>query len=205
MALAADGSRILYTLMLTERKGNARTMPDAAIYIAPLAEVSALLARLPQPARVVGLLGPGMEHPVLPVPEERRLKLSFHDVTAGMPGYTLPDEEHVRALITFARAWREAGQGALLVHCWMGVSRSPAAAYIMHCALRPQADEGALARELRALAPFATPNARLVALADDLLGRRGRMVAAIEEIGRGEEASFGRPVAWPLAETARAT
>ena len=173
-------------------------MPEAAICIAPLADVSAVLAHLPPPVHVVGLLGPGMAHPALPVPEERRLKLSFHDVSAPMPAFTPPDEEHVHALVAFARAWHEARQGALLVHCWMGVSRSPAAAYIVHCALRPEADEHALARELRARAPFATPNRRLVALADGLLGRQGRMIAAIDAIGRGAETDMGRPVMWPL-------
>ena len=173
-------------------------MPEAITCIAPLAQVSAVLARLPQPVHVVGLLGPGMAHPILPVPEERRLKLSFHDVSSAAPGYTPPGQEHVRALLAFARRWQATGQGALLVHCWMGVSRSPAAAYIVHCALRPEADERALARELRALAPFATPNARLVALADALLGRAGRMISAIDAIGRGAETATGWPVTWPL-------
>jgi predicted protein tyrosine phosphatase len=179
-------------------------MTVPAIHIAPLERVPGLLARLDGPAHVIGLLGPGMEHPALPVPEERRLKLSFHDVAADAPGMLPPDAEHVRALIDFARRWRERGEGPLLVHCWMGVSRSPAAAFIVHCALRPGADEHALARELRALAPFATPNRRLVALADALLGREGRMLAAIESIGCGEETVIGRPVVWPLSHAEEA-
>ena len=39
----------------------------------------------------------------------------------------------------------------------------------------------------------ATPNRRLVALADEVLGRNGRMVAAVEAIGRGAEAFEGTP------------
>jgi len=151
---------------------------------------------------VCGLLGPGMTHPALPVAEERRLRLGLHDVANARNGFSPPEREHVRALVAFARRWRARvgeGPGALVMHCWMGVSRSPAAAYIAQCALRPGADALALARELRRLAPFATPNARLVALADDLLGRQGRMVAAVEAIGRGEETFIGRPVRWPLA------
>ncbi len=175
-------------------------MTRAVIHIAPLERVASLSRRLPPPVHVIGLLGPGMEHPVLPVPEERRLRLSFHDVAEERPGFLPPDAEHVRTLVDFARRWRQRSEGALLLHCWMGVSRSPAAAFIVQCAFHPGADEFALARELRSIAPFATPNRRLVALADALLEREGRMTAAIAEIGRGEEACIGRPVAWPLPD-----
>ncbi len=41
--------------------------------------------------------------------------------------------------------------------------------------------------------PTATPNARIVSLADRMLGRDGRMIAAIEPIGRGEMAYEGVP------------
>ena len=174
-------------------------MTPPAICIAPLQAVARLLTCMAPPVHVVGLLGPGMEHPALPVPEERRLRLSFHDVAGVAPGFTPPTTQHVRALLAFAQRWRAQRQGTLVIHCWMGVSRSPAAAYIVQCALRPQVDERMLARELRARAPFATPNPRLVALADTLLGRAGRMTAAIAAIGRGEQTAQGRPVTWPLA------
>ncbi len=59
--------------------------------------------------------------------------------------------------------------------------------------MRPKRDEFAIARALRAASPTASPNARLVALADDALGRRGRMNEAIAEIGRGQECSEGEP------------
>ncbi len=42
-----------------------------------------------------------------------------------------------------------------------------------------------IAQALRRASPTATPNIRIVSLADRLLGRDGRMVAAIETIGRG--------------------
>ena len=179
-------------------------MTRPAIHICPLQEAPVLAGRLPQPVHAIGLLGPDMEHPPLPLPEGRRLRLSFHDVAAETPGFLPPKEEDVRRLVAFARRWRAQRGRALLVHCWAGVSRSTAAAYIVQCALNPEADEFTLAHELRRLAPFATPNARLVALADALLGREGRMTAAIAEIGRGEEAFIGRPVAWPLVKAEKA-
>ena len=80
-----------------------------------------------------------------------------------------------------------------MFHCWAGISRSTAAAYIAACALAPDRDEAALALVAAGGLPSATPNARLVALADDLLGRQGRMVDAIRAIGRGCEAMEGTP------------
>jgi predicted protein tyrosine phosphatase len=50
-----------------------------------------------------------------------------------------------------------------------------------------------IAVKLREASPTATPNRRLIAVADDLLGRRGRMVDAIAAIGRGAEAMEGVP------------
>ena len=81
------------------------------------------------------------------------------------------------------------------------ISRSTAAAYIVAAALAPREDEEALAGRLRAASATATPNARLVALADAELGRNGRMIRAIERIGRGEDAFEGTPFFLPLAES----
>lgn len=81
----------------------------------------------------------------------------------------------------------------MLIQCWAGVSRSPAAAYVIACTLSHEGQEASLARELRLAATFATPNLRLIALADRALGRQGRMIDAIRAIGRGAETSLGRP------------
>ena len=81
----------------------------------------------------------------------------------------------------------------MLIHCYAGVSRSTAAAYIAACRLSPHRDEHEVARALRAASPTATPNLRFVALADERLGRGGRMVAAVAAIGRGRECLEGVP------------
>ncbi len=52
---------------------------------------------------------------------------------------------------------------------------------------------------MRAASPTATPNGRLVALADMALGRKGRMTGAIAAIGRGEECFEGTPFTLELA------
>ena len=85
-----------------------------------------------------------------------------------------------------------------MIHCWAGISRSTAGGYIAACALMPHLDEAFLARELRQRSPSATPNGRLVALADGILGREGRMIAAIKAIGRGRDAFEGAPFVLPL-------
>jgi predicted protein tyrosine phosphatase len=88
----------------------------------------------------------------------------------------LPCETHVAELITFARDWDR--QAPLLIHCWAGISRSTAAAFISLCALNPEGSELELARALRRASPTAYPNRLLVALADEILTRDGRKIEA---------------------------
>ncbi len=124
---------------------------------------------------------------------ERHLTIGVADIVEDAPGHILPADAHVRELLDFVAAWDRAAP--LLIHCFAGVSRSTAAAYVTACALAPRRDEGEIARALRAASPTATPNARLVALADRALGRAGRMTSAIEGIGRGQECFEGVPFA----------
>lgn len=119
------------------------------------------------------------------------LFLGFNDITEPVDGMTLAGEEHVRDLLDFTGRWDRSAP--LLVHCWAGISRSTAAAYIIACALHPTADERRIAMRLRQASPSATPNLRLVSLADTILGRDGRMSRSIAEIGRGAEAFEGEP------------
>jgi predicted protein tyrosine phosphatase len=141
---------------------------------------------------LVTLLSPGteVERPIAIRPE-RHLYLAVSDIVEPMNGHVLPDTTHLDELLGFVHAWDRASP--LLIHCFAGVSRSTAAAYIAACALAPQRDEFDVARALRAASPTASPNPRLVALADHALGRRGRMNEAIAEIGRGQECSEGEP------------
>jgi predicted protein tyrosine phosphatase len=146
---------------------------------------------------LVTLLSPGtaIERPTTIHPE-RHLHLAVSDIVEAMPGHVLPDASHLDELLGFVRAWDRTEP--MLIHCFAGVSRSTAAAYIAACALAPERDEFAIARALRAASPTASPNARLVALADDALGRGGRMNEAIAKIGRGQECSEGAPFALEL-------
>jgi predicted protein tyrosine phosphatase len=117
---------------------------------------------------------------------DRHLKLAMNDIGfAGTGGLIAPSEAHVAELIGFVRDWDQSAP--LIVHCWMGVSRSPAAAAITILALRPQQDDFSLAERLRKAAPHATPNSRLIEIGDRALGRGGRLVEAMKSIGRGAE------------------
>jgi predicted protein tyrosine phosphatase len=126
----------------------------------------------------------------------RHLYLNMNDISVKIEGMRRPDETHITRLIEFARSWDRSAP--LLIHCWMGISRSTAAAYITASALNPSLEETSLATELRLRSPSATPNARMIALADEVLNRNGRMIAAVEKIGRGAEAAQGTPFILPL-------
>jgi predicted protein tyrosine phosphatase len=128
---------------------------------------------------------------------ERHLYLAMSDIVDPIDGQILPADHHVRTLLKFVGDWDQAEP--LLIHCFAGVSRSTAAAFITACALNPARDENEIARAIRAVSPTATPNARLVALADNVLGRSGRMTEAVAAIGRGEDCLVGVPFALEIA------
>lgn len=166
------------------------------------------LARLPSVAAYTGASHVAtLINAATPVPRphtvepNNHLFLGFNDITEPMDGLVPPGLEHVEALIAFARRWQEADTGRpMIVHCFAGISRSTAGAFIVMNALKPSVEPAALAQHLRQIAPSATPNIRLVRLADGLLKREGRMVDAITAIGRGRDAFEGEPFALKLAE-----
>jgi predicted protein tyrosine phosphatase len=117
------------------------------------------------------------------VTAENHLLLDMDDITDHIEGYVAPAEKHVHDLLRFVRAWDRAAP--LVVHCYAGISRSTAGAFVTACALNPRRDEAAIARALRDASPTAMPNIRIVSIADRLLGRDGRMTAAIGAMGPG--------------------
>jgi predicted protein tyrosine phosphatase len=122
---------------------------------------------------------------------ENHLVLAVDDIIAPQDGYTAPAEEHIKRLINFAGTWDRAAP--MVVHCFAGISRSTAAAYVTACALSPDRDEMKIAQAIRAASATAQPNARIVSIADRLLKRDGRMVRAVEAIGPGTAATEGTP------------
>jgi predicted protein tyrosine phosphatase len=123
------------------------------------------------------------------------LKIAVNDIALPQDGLVHPAPEHIEQILRFAREWDHAGP--LVVHCWAGISRSTAAAFITLCALNDKGSEATIARGIRAASRTATPNPLMVEIADDLLGRRGRMVDAVAAIGPGEVAMAGNPFSLP--------
>lgn len=164
------------------------------LLVCPLHEVEETI-RIWRPSHVVEMASPGAERAVIPT-GIARLHLTFHDIAEPRPGLQAASAGDVDRLLAFAREWPRAAP--LLIQCWAGVSRSPAAAYVIACMLASSGDEERLAKRLREVAPFVTPNPRLVVLADQALGRRRAMVEAVAGIGRGRETSLGRTFELPV-------
>lgn len=166
------------------------------IVVTPLSRL-AEIAEAHKAERVVTLINAAtpVERP-RHVAKDKHLFLGFNDIVEPQDGLIPPGEAHVRALLDFASAWDKSAP--MIVHCYAGVSRSTAGAYISALHLNPELDPQALAEELRRRSPSATPNIRLVTIADDILGKGGRMVDAIRSIGRGADCFENVPFIVPL-------
>jgi predicted protein tyrosine phosphatase len=167
------------------------------ILVTPLSAIEASIRRY-RPSHVVTLLSP--DHMIPPqsgFEPDRHLRIALDDVSDAWLSACPPSAAQVQNLIDFGRGWT--AEAPLLVHCWAGVSRSTAAAYILLCDKLGPGVEFDIARALRSRAPHACPNTLMVQLADDALGRNGRMVSAIESIGRGTIVAEGCCVELPVS------
>jgi len=135
------------------------------------------------------------------VDETRHLKLDFSDIWQPTAGEVMANADHVERILGFIRRWDRASP--LVVHCYAGVSRSTASAFIAACALRPDTSEADWANLIRLASPTATPNIHIVRLGDAILGRDGRMVKAVERIGRGEDCFEGVPFSLDIGPPGR--
>lgn len=109
--------------------------------------------------------------------------MHFHDIIDEAPDKTAPTEADVAEILSFgeglAKEMASRDAGHLLVHCQMGISRSTAAMLMLLAQVHRDEDEAALYARLRQIRPQAWPNSRMVGFADHLLGRKGRLVAAL--------------------------
>ncbi len=159
------------------------------IVVCPLSAVDQVVASY-RPERLVTLLNPDMmiETPTA-LAADQHLKLPMNDIDVPTDGLIAAKEDQIQSLIDFVETWTRSGP--LAIHCWAGISRSTAAAFVTLCHLNPAKEETDIAVQLRTAAPFATPNRRIVDLADSVMGRGGRMIEAVESIGRGADAWEG--------------
>ena len=131
-----------------------------------------------------------VQRPVSVLPANH-LRVQMDDITEEMDGFLAPNDSHIGQVLDFVRGWDR--QAPLVVHCYAGISRSTASAFAAACMLNPSRDERLIARQIRAASPIASPNRLIVSLADKALGRQGRMLRALDEMGPGNMMVEGRP------------
>ena len=170
-------------------------MTSAKIIVCSLDDMGDVVANV-SAGQLVSLIN-GQMMPPTPVTldQNQHLKLSMNDIENPVSGQVTPSTQHVEQLVEFTLQWDQ--QHPMVIHCWAGISRSTAAAFISLCALNPQTSEHQIAQTMRENSATATPNSLLVSCADQVLGRSGQMVKAIDAIGRGEVASQGEPFSMP--------
>lgn len=158
-----------------------KSRPSASVHVCALRHIPEVV-ELTKASHLVSAINADLA-PTTPAQlhVDRHLRLDMHDIIEPCDGASAPANEHVGQLIEFVRSWDR--RAPLLIHCYAGLSRSTAAAFITLCALNPDAAEGAIAQALRRASDTAVPNRRFVALADAYLKRQGRMSAALDLMG----------------------
>ncbi len=179
---------------------------------------------------VLSIVDPGREDPDVfrrygPI---QRTTLRFHDAIEPGPGLVLPEISDVDAILAWGRIAYARGaveregdgvgpdaelDGHMLVHCHMGISRSTAAMTILLAQAHPDESETSITERVRGIRPIAWPNLRMIGFADDILGRSGRLTAAVGDLyarslaakpdladlmirlDRAREVEFGRAIA----------
>ncbi len=148
----------------------------------------------------LSIVDPGREdHPAFArYGAPRRLTLHFNDEIEPGPGVVLPERADVDAILLWGRDafaavpdggadadGRAEADGHMLVHCHMGISRSTAAMTMLLAQAHPEEAEAEIAARVRAIRPIAWPNLRMIEMADDALGREGRLTAAAATLYAG--------------------
>lgn len=160
-----------------------RTKLPFQLAICGLDELPQVVARF-EPSHMISITDPGDSPPEFPS-DISLLRLAFWDAHA-LTGATkmlatrerdnYPNPDHARAILDFGEQLPEGAK--VLVHCWAGVSRSTAAAFVL-AAQRKSGDEKSAFDLIKILRPGAMPNRLIVKFADKLLGADGRMKACL--------------------------
>lgn len=159
------------------------------IYVCPLEHLETTL-ETSQARCVLSFAGPGKSIK-RPTGLNGFVALEFNDIGVPQEGLIAPSKQDVEAIIDTVKNWRE--EPAIVMQCWMGISRSTAAALIAALVLAPDASPLHMAQTLRHYAPSATPNPLMIEHADDLLACNGSLINAVKNIGRGADANLGSP------------
>lgn len=165
-------------------KSKSRALPFS-LAICGLAELPTKLERF-IPSHVISITDLNDEPLDFPAPITV-LRLAFFDIHAqtGMVGKMLSARDrgeypcigHAEIILEFGR---QIPKGArLLIHCWAGVSRSTAAAYLLLCQ-HMHGDECSAFELLKTIRPSAQPNRLIVKFGDRLLGAERRMLRCVD-------------------------
>ena len=157
--------------------------PATRLSICGLDEIEALRDR--SVTHVLSILDPAWPDPTAFAEWGAHVRhtLRFHDIIADYPGFDAPARGHVEQVIAFGDAIEAAGEpvGHLLIHCHAGISRSTAAMATLLARHTPIGEEAGIFARIREIRPIAWPNSRMIGFADDILGRGGRLNAALRE------------------------
>lgn len=145
---------------------------------------------------VMSLLGPGEDIEVPAVPTGvPHFRIYINDIGCGRfcgedeareilsfrSNLVIPHREHVLQILDCARqVEQQPGEGAFIVHCSVGSSRSPAAVLLMLAERLGPGREREAVRTLFDLVPWAWPNRNLVHYGDEILGFGGALDAALD-------------------------
>ena len=137
---------------------------SASVHICPLRLVPEMIERTGARHLVSAVSADLIPATPAMISPERHLRLAMHDIVERRLDQVLPASEHVLELLDFVQSWDR--REPMLIHCYAGISRSTAAAFIALCALNPQTPEELIASGLRRSSDTARPNRLFVALAD---------------------------------------
>ena len=166
--------------------------------ICPLIALDQVVAQH-KPSHLVTLITAGTDVSTpSTIAKDNHLFLNFNDIDAPRPGLVPMGESQMAALIAFFKDWDQ--KAPMAIHCFAGVSRSTAASMIGLATLRPERSASEIAAELRFRSPSATPNKRMLELADKRLKRHDSLFEAGLHIGRGADCFQGNIFAMPLQD-----
>jgi predicted protein tyrosine phosphatase len=167
------------------------------IIVSPVNQINQIIAS-ENPQHLISLLS---QNDMIDTPHDidtaNHLKLAVNDITSPVPALIEPRAEHIQRLLEFADTWDQSTP--LLIHCFAGISRSTAAALILLCSISRERQEIDMAKTVRRASPHASPNALLIAHGDEVLGLDGRLIDAVEKMGKSVFVPLACPFSIPIS------
>jgi len=104
----------------------------------------------------------------------------FDDVEIPREGG--PDRNQVYRILLFSQGF--ALNDRILIHCRAGISRSTALACAVTCQHSPPGEEKLAVEHIRSIRSVMMPNFLIIKLADEILQREGKLIAAVAKTRR---------------------